>query len=262
MERKQGGLLLRKELDNLSFLQSHPEVQKHFSDAGCMTYVEKLQEGYHQAIAETFAKSYDGKKATVGSLELIVDEAAIASATGLPRTGQSWFKTTVTKNLDFRSYLKTEFRSITWKKSIHVSYLEEEWQVLFKGIQLYVTSEGRYDKLMLYHFRLLDHFTGKVLLNFPFFLHRSLTKVCNRIRAEPFSIKNALCHYGLIKMIILEELRQRKRTWQHFLFWEGFETQTQPMNEKKKAGKKQPTPQSSSREGELSQSHQKRKNLA
>jgi hypothetical protein len=247
MERKRGGPLLRKELDNLSFLQSHPEVQKRFSDAGCMTYVEKLQEGYHQAIAETFAKSYDGKKATVGSLELIVDEAAIASATGLPRTGQSWFKTTVTKNLDFRSYLKTEFQSITWKKSIHVSYLEDEWQVLFKGIQLYVTSEGRYDKLMLYHFRLLDHFTGKVLLNLPFFLHRSLTKVCNKIRVEPFSIRNTLCHYGLIKMIILEELKQKDRTWQHFVFWEGFENLPQPGSEKKKRGKKQPTPHSTSR---------------
>jgi hypothetical protein len=100
---------------------------------------------------------------------------------------------------------------------------------------------------MLYHFRLLDHFTGKILLNLPFFLHKSLTKVCKKIRAEPLSIKNALCHYGLIKMIILEELRRRERTWQHFLFWEGFETQTQPINEKKKAGKKQSTPQSSSR---------------
>jgi hypothetical protein len=48
-------------------------------------------------------------------------------------------------------------------------------------------------------------------------------------------------------MIILEELRQRKRTWQHFLFWEGFETQTQPTNEKKKASKKQPAPQSISK---------------
>jgi hypothetical protein len=238
MARKQGGLLLRKQLDNLSFLQSYPEVQKRFSNTSSMTYVEKLQEGYHQVIVETFAKSYDGNKATVDSLELIVDEAAIASTTGLPITGQSWFKTKVTKNLDFRSYLKIEFRSINWKKSILVSYLEEEWQFLFKGIQLYITSEGRYDKLMLYHFRLLDHFTGKVLLNFPFFLHKIPTKVCNRIRAKPFNIKNSLCHYGLIKMTILEELRQRKRTWQHFLFWEGFETQTQPINEKNKEGKK------------------------
>jgi hypothetical protein len=74
-----------------------------------MTYVEKLQEGYHQVIEDNFSKSYDGTKATVGSLEMIGDEVATASATGLPRTCQSWFKTTVTKNLDFRSYLKTEF---------------------------------------------------------------------------------------------------------------------------------------------------------
>jgi hypothetical protein len=45
MARKRSGLLLKKELDRLSFLQSHPDVQKHFSDAGCMGYVEKLQNG-------------------------------------------------------------------------------------------------------------------------------------------------------------------------------------------------------------------------
>jgi hypothetical protein len=73
-----------------------------------MTYVERLKKGYHQAITKIFANSYDGKKATVGSLELIVDEATIASTTSLPRTGQNWFKTTVTKNLDFRSYLNVE----------------------------------------------------------------------------------------------------------------------------------------------------------
>jgi hypothetical protein len=128
-----------------------------------------------------------------------------------------------------------------------VSHLEDEWKDLFKGTQLYITSEGRYDMLMLYHFKLLDHFTRKTLLNLPFFFHKSLTKVCKKIRAEPLSMKNTLCNFGLIKLIILEELRQRGRTWQHFLFWEGFETQTQPMNEHKRAGKKQLTPQSSSR---------------
>ena len=83
MARKRGGPPLKKELDNLSYLQTHPDVQKRFSDAGCMTFVEKLQEGYHQAIANTITKSYDGKKATLGTLELIVYEAAISTATGL-----------------------------------------------------------------------------------------------------------------------------------------------------------------------------------
>ena len=193
-------------------------MQKHFSNAGCMGYVEKLQNDCHQSTTEAFSKTFDGNKAYVGSFEIIVDEASIAAETSLPRSGQSWFKTTATKNLNFRAYLKEEFRNDAWKKSMPVSHLEDEWQNLFKGIQLYITSKGRYDKLMLYHFKLLDHFTGKTLLNLPFFLHKSLTKVCKKIRAEPLSMKNTLCHFNLIKLIILEELRQRGRTWQHFLF--------------------------------------------
>ena len=153
---------MTKELDSPSFLEAHPEVQKHFLNAGCMEYVERLQNGYHQSTTEAFAKTFDGNKVCVGSLEIFVDEATIDVATSLPRLGQSWFKTTATKNLIFRAYLKEEFRNNAWKKSMSVSDLEDEWQDLFKGIQLYITSEGRYDKLMLYHFKLLDHFTGKL----------------------------------------------------------------------------------------------------
>jgi hypothetical protein len=108
---------------------------------------------------------------------------------------------------------------------------------------------------MLYHFRLLDHFTGKILLNFPSFLHKSLTKVCKKIRAKPLSIKNALFHYGLIKMIILEELRRRERTWLHFLFWEGFETQTQPIMKRRKKEKSSQLLRAAQGGGELSQNH-------
>jgi hypothetical protein len=93
-----------------------------------------------------------------------------------------------------------------------VSYLYEEWKDLFKGIQLYITSEGRYDKLMMYHFKLLDHFIGKTPINLPYFLYQSLTKVCKRIRAQPLSVKTTLCHLDLIKLIILEELKQQGRS--------------------------------------------------
>jgi hypothetical protein len=89
MARKCSGSLVKRELNNLSFLQSHPEVPKHFSNAGCMEFVERLQIGCHQAIVEAFAKSFDGNRARVGSMEIKVDEAVIAAATGLPRNGQS-----------------------------------------------------------------------------------------------------------------------------------------------------------------------------
>ena len=92
-----------------------------------MGYVEKLQNGCHQTTAEAFAKTYDGNKSYVGSLEIIVDEASIAAVTSLPRSGQSWFKMTATKNLNFKAYLKEEFRNNEWKKSIPVFHLEDEW---------------------------------------------------------------------------------------------------------------------------------------
>jgi hypothetical protein len=247
MARKRSGVLLKRELDNLSFLESHPEVQRYFSNAGCMEFAEKLQVGSHQATAEAFAKTFDGNKARVGSVEIKVDEAIIATATGLPRTGQKWFKTTAPKNLDYRVYLKDGYKHKAWTKGMLVSYLDEEWQHLFKGIQLYITSEGRYDKLMMYHFKLMDHFTGKTPINLPYFLYHSLSKVCKRIKAQPLSMKATLCHLGLIKLILLQELKQQGRSWEHFLFWEGFETQNQTANEQMAGARKQFSPQSSSR---------------
>jgi hypothetical protein len=86
MARRRSGSLLRRELDSLSFLQTHPEVQKHFSTTGCIDFIKRLQNGCHQSTAEAFAKTFDGNKALVGSMEIRVDEATIVATTSLPRT--------------------------------------------------------------------------------------------------------------------------------------------------------------------------------
>ena len=69
--------------------------------------------------------------------------------------------------------------------------------------------------------------------------------MCNGVQVEPDSIQNTLFHFGLIKMIIVEELKKKERTWEHFVFWEGFESQSQPDKGKKRPGKKSLTPRSS-----------------
>ena len=63
-------------------------------------------------MAEAFALSFDGSKAVIGIEEFQVDEALIVEVTKLPRTGESWFKTTITKDVEFRSYLKPEHKNI------------------------------------------------------------------------------------------------------------------------------------------------------
>jgi hypothetical protein len=44
-----GGAPLRKEMDDIKYLESHLEIYQMFVGAGCLRYVQKLQ-GYHQGV--------------------------------------------------------------------------------------------------------------------------------------------------------------------------------------------------------------------
>ena len=76
-------------------------------------------------MVEAFALSFDGSKAVIGKEEFLIDEALIAEVTELPSTGEKWFKTTIPKEVEFKSYLNHEHRGIIWKKSVPSSWLEE-----------------------------------------------------------------------------------------------------------------------------------------
>ena len=124
------GPALRSELDGVWYLEAHPEVADFFKQVGVFSYCEKLT-NFHQQVAESFAISYDGRSAKIGKEEFIIDEAAIAEYTGLPRSGDYWFKTTIPSNIEFRSYLLPVHRDVVWKKNIPMSFLKPQWQTLF-----------------------------------------------------------------------------------------------------------------------------------
>ena len=115
--KKGGGPSLRQKLGDISYLESHPKVFQFFKDAGCYRFCEKIQ-GSHQQVAEVFSLSFDGSKALIGKEEFQVDETLIAEVEELPRTGEKWFKTTITKNVKFSSYLEPEHKHVVWKKKI------------------------------------------------------------------------------------------------------------------------------------------------
>jgi hypothetical protein len=178
----------------------------------------------------------------------MVDEAAIAEFTGLPRTGDCWFKSTIPSNIEFRSYLQPLHKDLTWKKKIPMSYLEHKWQSLLKAIFVYITCEGRYSRVMFYHFKILNHFTGRSPINLPFYLHKSLTKMSKEVKAKPTKVASRLSHQGLITLIVKESLKKRQVDWNYFLFWIEFQTDWQQQEKGKKAAtKKTITPKSSHR---------------
>ena len=74
---KRGGPALRKELGDIGYLESHPEVCQLVKDVGCYRFCEKIQ-GSHQQVAEAFSLTFDGRKAVIGKEEFQVDEALIA----------------------------------------------------------------------------------------------------------------------------------------------------------------------------------------
>ena len=119
----------------------------------------------------------------IGKEEFQVDETLIVGVAELPRTREKWFKTTINKNVEFRSYLKPKHRDVVWKKSVPSTWLEERWQQLLKAILVYITCEDRYNRVMIYHFKLMNHFTGRSPLNLPFYLHKSLTKMAHQVKA-------------------------------------------------------------------------------
>ena len=74
-------------------------------------------------MAEEFSLSFDGSKEFIGK-EFHIDETLVIEVTELPSTGEKWFKTTIPKDVEFRSYLKPEHRGVVWKKSVPSSCLE------------------------------------------------------------------------------------------------------------------------------------------
>ena len=85
---KGGGPALRKELGHIGYLEAHPKLCHLFKDAGCYIFCEKVQ-GSHQQVEKAFSLTFDGLKAIIGKEEFQVDEALVAEATELPRTGES-----------------------------------------------------------------------------------------------------------------------------------------------------------------------------
>jgi hypothetical protein len=67
-------------------------LHENFGTEAVAKFFEKF-EGFCEGIALDFACSFDGEKAIVGNLSLRVTEESLALISGLPQTGEKYFKT-------------------------------------------------------------------------------------------------------------------------------------------------------------------------
>ena len=146
--------------------------------------------------------SFDGNVAQIGDLQLVIDEEFISKATKLPQTGERWFKGSRIDKKKFKQFLlplSKEYAHL--KLSFPIKYLRNQWRAPFEVISRYISCDGRYSNVQLYHMRILKALKG-LKLNLPYFLLHSLHKMAVMVQHTIGNQDRSLFYHGLIKMLV------------------------------------------------------------
>ena len=108
------------------------------------------------------------------------------------------------------------------KNGVHVSKMKPGWKVPLEVVQNYITCDGRYDRILKCHLKLLMHIHGSIQVNLPFYLLKSLQKMISRVQNHLEHTARSVYHQGLIKLLILAQLQKEERTWESLLTELGF----------------------------------------
>ena len=89
-----------------------------------------------------------------------------------------------------------------FKRGILVSALEEKWTSLLLIIQKFITCEGWFGSMYMYHTRLLMNFLENQTINLPYFLLNSLKNMSITVQKNLDEVEPHLYHHGLVKILI------------------------------------------------------------
>jgi len=157
--------------------------------------------------------TFDGCRAKVGDTQLEINEQFISSATGLPASGQCWFKNCKVEEVPW-TLLFVSCKVTLCDRGMPISALKPQWHDTLMVVKQFVTYEGRYGLVFLYHLRFLMIFMG-YSLNMPFYFHRILYKMSKKFKRK--KVDSNLFHHGLIKLIVFYHLSLHGDSWRAFI---------------------------------------------
>jgi hypothetical protein len=113
-------------------------------------------------------------------------------------------------------FLQEPEKDINWDKGAPQSVLKPNWRNFLFIIHKFISCEGRYGLVFLYHIRTILHFKVGKEINLPFYLWSSLKKMAQGIQRNPRNIQRSLYHHGFIRIIVEEELKKTNDSWEQF----------------------------------------------
>jgi hypothetical protein len=209
--------VVRIEPNGIQTLLLYDDARGDLERSGWLVFIRKFQ-GFNLQVAQEFAFSFDGCRAKVGDVQLEVTEEFLSQATGLPASGQRWFKNAKVEEVPW-TLLFTSRKIKGCEKGMPISALKARWHDLLAVLKQFVTCEGRFGLVFLYHLRLLMVFMG-FPLNMPYYLLRSLYKMGKRYRKQ--RADSSLFHHGLIKILLVHQLELQSDNWDSFVVRNGF----------------------------------------
>ena len=218
---------MRFKPEGASLLDAYPSCSQVFRVGGWHDYCSSLS-GHHPTVSRAFVERFDKEKVEFKTFMLQVTKDSIAEATGLSIDGEKWFKRTALKPSDFNYLLVSDHKNPDWRKGTPRVWVKQEFKDLLYLIQKYITCEGRFALIFIYHLRLLSHLVKDQRLSLPFYFLKILTKMASKCKGLGEIADTYFFHHGLIKMLITHELQKVARSWNQFLRLEGFEA---PINE-------------------------------
>ena len=182
-KKYKGGNVFRYEPQGMTLVNSDPAYKVSFEHVGCMRFYEKVQE-YNLYLTKHFDLNFNGVNTTIAGITFPVSEETISVATEIPTQGEKWFKGMPLDPSFYIDFLKPKYRKKKIGATIPKEYVLKPYENILRVIQKYFTCEGRFDRVYQYHIMLRIHFTGKIPLNLPFYLYRSLGKMEDRVQAN------------------------------------------------------------------------------
>jgi hypothetical protein len=197
-------LVVRVEPNGLQTLLLYDDARVDLERSGWLVFIRKFQ-GLNLQVAQEFTFSFDGCRVKVGDVQLKVIGEFLSQATGLLASSQRWFKNKKVEEVPW-TLLFTSRKITSCDKGMPISFLKYQWHDLLAVVKQFVTCEGRFGFVFLYHLHLVIIFIG-FPLNMSYYLLRSLYKMGKRYKKQRSD--SSLFHHGLVKILLIHKLESQ-----------------------------------------------------
>jgi hypothetical protein len=169
-------------------------------------------------VAQDFAQTFDGSREKIGDTQLEITEGFVSEEIGLPSKTKKCFKNSQIEGVPWSLFVTSQNINCC-EKGILISLVKPRWHSLLIIFKQFMTCEGQYGLIFLYHIHLLMHFIG-FELSMPFYLLITLYKVSKTYQIQ--SVNSSLFHHGFIKILLIHHLSIVGDCWDNFLVRNGF----------------------------------------